>query len=169
MQLGTRRLSAALVAIVAMSLVACRATGSGSGEGDSAKAPAKNESAARSTSAPPRADSVVLKTDKSEYKAGEKMTLTLENKSAAAFTFNPCTRVVERQDGANWTALPDEGRMCTMQAYMLDAHGTGSGPAELPAAMAPGRYRVVVRLTVEQPAVGQPAAVNAISDPITIS
>ena len=120
---------------------------------------------------PPRAsasDSVVLRTDKAEYRAGETMTLTLENRGGSSYTFNPCTRTLERQDGSTWTALPDEGRMCTMEAWMLDAHGTKSGPTELPASITPGRYRVLVRLTQER-ADSSGAPVIATSDPITIS
>ena len=97
------------------------------------------------------------------------MTLTLENKSASSFTFNPCNRSIERQDGGKWIALPDEGRMCTMEAWVLDPHGSRSGPTELPATIAPGKYRVVVRLNRDQTAGAQSSAVSAISDAITVS
>ena len=114
------------------------------------------------------APSVILRTDKPQYRAGEKMTLTLENKSAASYAFNPCTRSLERQDGASWTAVPDEGRMCTMEAWILDPHGTRSGPTDLPTSLVPGRYRVVVRLTQEGAGAAAPA-VTAVSDPVSVS
>ena len=101
-----------------------------------------------------RSDSVVLRTDKTQYKAGEQLTLTFENKSASSYAFNPCTRSLEREAGGSWTAVPDEGRMCTMEAWILDARGTRTGTTELPSALAPGRYRVVVRMTVESPGSG---------------
>jgi hypothetical protein len=58
--------------------------------------------------------------------------------------------------------------MCTMEAWILDPHATRTGPTELPASLTAGRYRVVVRMTVE--GAGTPApAVSAISDPITVA
>jgi hypothetical protein len=96
------------------------------------------------------------------------MTLTFENRSGSAYTFNPCTRTIERESGGNWTALPDEGRMCTMQAFLLSPHGTQTGSTELPDPLAPGRYRVAVRMTLDE-AGRQPASpVYAVSDPIGV-
>ena len=109
----------------------------------------------------------MLRTDKARYRAGEKVTLTFENKSAASYAFNPCSRTLERAEGSAWTPFAEEGRMCTMEAWILDPHATRSGPTELPASMTPGRYRVLVRMTVEGG--GTPArAVTAITDPITV-
>lgn len=170
MPFDTRRLSTIVLAAVTATLMACTSSTPRSSTGDSSTPTARADSTP--ASAPPataRADSVVLRTDKAQYRAGEKMTLTFENKGAASYSFNPCTRSVEREDGTTWTTVPDEGRMCTMQAWVLDPHGTRSGPTELPAPLAPGRYRIVVRLTPEQPAGTSSPAVSAISDPITVS
>jgi len=116
-----------------------------------------------------RADSVVLRTDKTQYHAGERMTLTLENRSASSYAFNPCTRSLEREEGGTWTAVPEPDRMCTMEAWILDPHGTRTGTTELPSPLAPGRYRVVVRMTVESPQGAPAPAVNAVSEPITVT
>lgn len=169
MPFDTRRLSTMVLAVVTATVIACSPS-TRSSAADSATPAARADSSPTPTApATARADSVVLRTDKAQYQAGEKMTLTLENKGGGSYSFNPCTRTLEREDGTTWTALPDEGRMCTMQAYLLDAHGTRSGPTELPSPLAPGRYRVVVRLTREQPAGASSPAVSAISDPITVS
>ena len=111
----------------------------------------------------------MLRTDKSQYRAGEKVTLTFENKSSRSYAFNPCTRTIEREENGTWTALPDAGRMCTMEAWILDPHGTRTGPTELPSPMEAGRYRVVVRMTVESPGGASATPINAVSDPITVS
>ena len=115
-----------------------------------------------------RADSVVLRTDKTRYRAGEAMTLTLENRSASSYAFNPCTRAIEREENATWKAVSEPDRMCTMEAWILEPRGTLEGPTELPTPLEPGRYRVVVRMSKEQPA-GEASAVIAVSEPITIS
>lgn len=168
----------ATLVIVAMAVSAgCRS--GGTGEADSGR-PA-GESGARTDTTPPtapgavsdttaaRTDSVVLRTDKSQYRAGEAMTLTLENRSGSSYAFNPCTRGIERQEGGSWSPVPEPGRMCTMEAWILDPRGTRSGPTELPTPLSPGRYRVLVRMTREQPGGGQASAVVAVSEPITVS
>ena len=169
MRFDNRQLVLAVLGASIAALGACAQTGAGST--DSAVTPARTDTATppASASATPtvRSDSVVLRTDKAQYKAGEKMTLTLENRSAATYAFNPCTRSIEREEAGTARALTDEGRMCTMEAWILAPRGTRSGPTELPATMTPGRYRVVVRLTVEGSAAA--AAIMAVSDPIRVS
>lgn len=169
MRIRPERLSPAVVGLVVTAFLACRTSTPGGAPVDTAKpSPRADSGAASSGSSGVRADSVVLRTDKTQYRAGEKITLTFENKSASSYTFNPCTRSVERESGGSWTTVPEETRMCTMEAWILDPHGTRSGATELPATMAPGRYRVVVRMTMET-SPGAASAVNAISDPVSIS
>lgn len=120
-------------------------------------------------SATTRSDSVALRTDKAQYRAGERMTLTLENRSANSYAFNPCTRSLEREENGAWTPVAEPGRVCTMEAWILDARGTRSGATELPSPLAPGRYRVVVRMTMESAPGAHGAAVTAVSEPITVT
>ena len=169
MRIRNGRLSLAAGSLMMSAFFACRPSAPGGGPADTVKPSQRSDSAALpSASNAMRADSVVLRTDKAQYRAGEKVTLTFENKSASSYTFNPCTRSVERESGGAWATVPEENRMCTMEAWVLDPHGTRSGATELPATMAPGRYRVVVRMSMET-SPGTAAAVSAISDPITVS
>ena len=170
-------LRAVLVGAVALMCAGACGT-SGSREADTAgSAPAPTAQPDTSRPAPGgavgetaavRADSVVLRTDKTRYRAGEAMTLTLENRSASSYAFNPCTRALERDENAVWTAVPEPDRMCTMEAWILEPRARREGPTELPTPLEPGRYRVVVRMTKEQPG-GEASAVVAVSEPITIS
>jgi len=170
MQFDYGRLSLRFVSLTAAVLVACRSGAPAGSRSDSSNTSKPTDSApAASASTTTRSDSVVLRTDKSQYRAGENVTLTFENKSAKTYAFNPCTRSLERESSAGWEALPDEGRMCTMEAWILDPHGTRTGPTELPGTMTPGRYRVVVRMTVEQAGDTPTPAIAAVSDPITVS
>jgi hypothetical protein len=151
-------------------LGACRSRVPESGTTDSATTSARTDSAPSSTAnATVPSDSVLLRTDKTQYKAGEQLTLTFENKGASRYAFNPCTRLLEREEAGSWVPMPDEGRMCTMEAWILEPRGTRTGPTELPSPLAPGRYRVVVRMTVEPPGGAQTSAITAVSDPITVS
>ena len=171
MRSNNRHLAAAIVGVSILALGGCSPGAGGPAPGDSATTPARVDTAtpAPAATATVRSDSVVLKTDKAQYKAGEKMTLTFENRSAASYAFNPCARSIEREDGGVWKALPDEGRMCTMEAWILEPRGTRTGATELPTTIAAGRYRVVVRMTVESPGGAAASAITAVSDPFTVS
>jgi hypothetical protein len=162
---------AALVIVATIALAGCRSGTPGSASGDSASTSPRTDTTppAPAASATVRSDSVLLRTDKTQYKAGEELTLTFENKSAASYAFNPCTRSLEREDGASWKPLPDEGRMCTMEAWILGPRASRTGTTELPATIAAGRYRVVVRMTVEGTGSTPASAISAVSDPITVS
>jgi hypothetical protein len=155
----------ALMTAGSVVLAACRTSSPAAGDsaGDSVTAPARADStpSTGTASATVRSDSVLLRTDKAQYKAGEEMTLAFENKSASSYAFNPCTRSIEREEGGGWTAVADADRVCTMEAWILDPRGTRTGKTELPATLAAGRYRVVVRMTVEAPGDTQAAAITA--------
>ena len=169
MRFGYRRLSTALITATTLAVPGCRPGAPRSASSDSARPAAGGDTSARSGQPSiTRADSVVLRTDKTQYRPGEAMTLTLENKGAAHYTFNPCSRSLERAEDSAWKPVDEPGRMCTMEAWLLDAHATRSGPTELPSPLAAGRYRVVVRLTMER-ADGTGTAVSAASEPLTVS
>jgi hypothetical protein len=171
MRFDNRRLAVILVSLSLLALAGCRSGPSGSPSADSGSPSSRADTppAAPAASATVRSDSVLLRTDKSQYKAGERMTLTFENRSAVGYTFNPCQRSIEREDGGTWKPLPDEGRMCTMEAWLLGPHSTGTGPTELPATIPAGRYRVVVRMGVESPGATAASTITAVSDPFTVS
>lgn len=177
MRFDNRRTRVTLVAVALAFAGACRSGGAGEADSDRAAAepPARTDTGLTATpgasadTAAARTDSVVLRTDKTQYRAGEAITLTLENRSASSYAFNPCTRGVEREENGLWTAVPEPGRMCTMEAWILDPRGTRTGPTELPTPLPPGRYRLVVRMTKEAPGGGRASAVLVVSEPITVS
>ena len=95
------------------------------------------------------------------------MNLTLTNSGGGQYYFNPCPRSVERESNGSWAVVDEGQRMCTMEAWILEPNGTRTAPTELPASLAPGRYRIVVALTREGEAA--PAeAVRAVSAPFTV-
>ena len=170
MRFDNRQLVVTLVGVSLLALAACRSGPSGSPSADSGSPAARADTpAAPAASATVRSDSVLLRTDKAQYKAGERMTLTFENRSAVGYTFNPCQRSIEREDGGTWKPLPDEDRMCTMEAWLLGPRSTGTGPTQLPATIPVGRYRVVVRMGVESPGATAASTITAVSDPFTVS
>ena len=166
-----RQLAVILVGVSLLALAGCRSGPSGSPSADSGSPSARADTspaAAPAASATVRSDSVLLRTDKTQYKAGERMVLTFENRSAAGYTFNPCQRLIEREDGGAWKPVPDEGRMCTMEAWLLEPRSTRTGPTELPTTIPAGRYRVVVPMGVDSPG-ATASKITAVSDPFTVS
>jgi hypothetical protein len=92
---------------------------------------------------------VLIGTDRSSYRAGDPLTLTVDNRSADSVAFNPCTRALEREQSGSWTAVPEPQRICTMEAWILAPGEHRAGPTELPGDLAAGRYRAVLAFTVE--------------------
>ena len=97
------------------------------------------------------ASGVQVTTDRSGYRAGDPLTLTVHNGSADTVAFNPCTRMLEREQSGSWSAVPEPQRICTMEAWILTPGQRRTGPTELPADLAAGRYRAVLAFTAESP------------------
>ena len=134
-------------------------------------APAPDSAAGAPAAAPPAAavDSAVgieLRTDRGSYRAGDNAVLTIVNHTKQEWSFNPCTRTLERESGAGWQVVP-EGRMCTMEAWILGAGATRTAPTSFGGSLEAGRYRLVIGFASP----GAPArpGVRATSAPVTIS
>jgi Big-like domain-containing protein len=102
----------------------------------------------RPAQSPDRAG-VQVTADRSSYRPGDPITLTVENGSADTVTFNPCTRALEREQSGGWSPVAETGRICTMEAWMLAPGARRAGPTELPGDLAVGRYRAVLGFTVQ--------------------
>lgn len=94
------------------------------------------------------------------------MTLTLVNPTGNSYAYNPCTRLLEREVGGAWVERR-ENRICTMIAHILSPRTSRSEKTELSSGLEPGRYRVVLLLTVEGS--GTPARSARVSAPITVT
>jgi hypothetical protein len=109
----------------------------------------RSSSSAGSEERPARADRVQVTTDRTSYRAGDPVTLTIHNGSSDTVTFNPCTRTLEREQEGRWSAVAEPQRICTMEAWILAPGEQRAGPTELPADLTAGSYRAVVALTLE--------------------
>ena len=128
-------------------------------------------SAGRDTTNGAAADSasvaVELRTDRTRYVPGDAVSVTLVNHSSDTYTFNPCTRTLERETSGGWTSISEPQRVCTMQAYILEPRQTRTETTELPDTLAPGRYRMVISLTREGVAAGS-EPVRAVSGVLSV-
>ena len=134
-------------------------------------APSADSAAGPPASVPPAAaadsDVVIeLRTDRASYRAGDNATLTIVNHTDQEWTFNPCTRTLERESGTAWQVVP-EGRMCTMEAWMLGPNATRTAPTSFDGSLEAGRYRLVIAFA----SAGLPRGTNAraTSAPVTIT
>jgi hypothetical protein len=134
-----------------------------------ARTPIVADSGQRSDSVPrdtTAAATLQLTTDKSRYRPGDAMTLTLSNRTGNSYTYNPCTRIVERESGSSWTPVLEQ-RMCTMIAHVLSPRSTRTETTDLPTGLQPGRYRVAIVLSASAPG-GESRSVRAISAPFDV-
>ena len=116
----------------------------------------------------PRDDgSVVLRLDRSEYRAGEQPRLTVINAGAATYAWNPCTRTLEHRSGSAWVPGDPEMRLCTMEAWVLRPADSTSVPLDLPAQLPPGVYRARLAFTTDGAAAGA-GRLEVTSSPFTI-
>ena len=129
--------------------------------------PAGGPADSAAVSGPPEQGPVSLTLDRTSYAAGDAVTLTLRNSGAGQYYFNPCPRIIEREENGAWTPVDEGQRMCTMEAWILDPNGTRTATTELPDSLAAGRYRVVVSLTAEGQAPSA-EAVRAVSAPFSV-
>jgi hypothetical protein len=125
--------------IAAALLVAC------AGRADTSRTDSATSNPTRMT------DSIIVRTDKQSYRAGETVQLTIVNNSAAKYTYNPCTRIVERDSAGSWTPVRED-RMCTMIAHLLEPKQTRTEATEMAEGIAPGRYRLVLSFADDDPA-----------------
>ncbi|HEX6535268.1 MAG TPA: hypothetical protein VF041_11755 [Gemmatimonadaceae bacterium] len=133
------------VLALAGALLSCRAASSGDG---AASSRASSDSAA-TPAAPTSADSVELRADRSSYAATDTLRLTIANHAHASYSFNPCTRTVERQTASGWEALAEPDRICTMEAWLLAPDSTRNATTTLPTSIAAGTYRLALSMTRE--------------------
>lgn len=165
------RASLSLLVVPAVFAASCQPRPSSAGA-DSAAGGGADSPVAKATppsDSAPVTTAILVRTDKQQYKAGENVTLTVENHADATHTFNPCHRIVERQAGALWSVVAEPDRVCTMEAWLLEPHATRSGQTELPATLESGQYRIVVLMTPDRPSPsGQNQSVRAVSAPFTV-
>jgi len=109
---------------------------------------------------------IELRTDRASYRAGDNATLTIVNHTGRGWTFNPCTHTLERESGATWQVVP-EGRMCTMEAWILKAGETRTAQTSFGGSLDAGRYRLVIAFAAEGAPAGQ--RTTATSAPVSIT
>ena len=90
---------------------------------------------------------IELRVDKPEYRAGERVAMTFVNRGDAQYAFNPCFRAVEQDGGGTWVPFDEPGRICTMEAWLVDPGQTRMADTTLPRELAPGRYRITVGMS----------------------
>jgi hypothetical protein len=146
-------------ALLVAGLVACQAT---SAPVQATPPPAPPAGEAR----PPAASPIELRLDKTEYRAGERVALTIVNRGDRQYGFNPCNRTVEQETGGTWTPFEEPGRICTLEIWTIDPGQTRTAETTLPRMMAPGRYRLSIGMAPQTPPPADRAA--ATSAPFTV-
>lgn len=110
---------------------------------------------------------IELALDKSVYSRGDLAEVTMTNRSNRNYGFNLCTRSFERRNGDEWTPMPPELRLCTMQMDGLAAGAVRTQHTDLHGDIVPGTYRLLVGFTHTAPD-GQHLNTVAASAPFTV-
>ena len=115
----------------------------------SAPPPSADTSPPESAARMPDNAGVRLTLDRSSYRPGADVTITLTNGTRQTFGYNECTRTIERQEGSGWTAVAEPDRICTMHLALLQPNSTASARTDLPANIRAGSYRLSLALSDE--------------------
>ncbi|HEY0025265.1 MAG TPA: immunoglobulin-like domain-containing protein [Longimicrobium sp.] len=83
-----------------------------------------------------------LRTDRSEYDAGEAATLELANTSDGSVGYNLCFSQLERFSSTGWTLAEGTGTACLAILLLLESGERATYQLPLPEALRAGRYRV---------------------------
>lgn len=112
------------------------------------------------------ASAVVLSVDRTQYRSGDTMVLTLRNGQAHAVGYNLCGAGVERRVGGEWReAEPGLAEVCTMELRTLAPGASATYRHTVPSGLEAGEYRV--QSAVESPLGGSWFAVHSAAFTIT--
>jgi hypothetical protein len=93
---------------------------------------------------------VTLTVDRTQYRAGNTMVLTLRNGTAQNIGYNLCGAGLDRRVGTEWQQVqPGLAEVCTLELRTLAPGGSATYRHTVPSGLAPGEYRV--RSAVESP------------------
>jgi hypothetical protein len=106
---------------------------------------------------------VALTLDKSSYRIGETVRVTLTNNSERPYGYNLCGRGFERLVAGAWVAMPQELRLCTAHLDGLPAGAVRTGSTDLHTDAVPGTYRMVLSLAAHAPGEIGPLIVRSAS------
>lgn len=109
---------------------------------------------------------VLLTTDKSTYRGGDLVGLTIQNQETVALAYNACTRGLEIKEGANWVPGPESLRLCTRNVWYVAGSATRQDSTDLDIGLTPGEYRLVVGFAEDFAPEGQ--QIRSVSNPFTI-
>jgi len=102
-------------------------------------------------------EGVSVVADRSSYRRGTVVSLRLTNSTRDTLGFNRCSsRSVERQSGQRWAAIPEPGRMCTMELQLLKPGEVQNISVDLPQNIEPGTYRISISFSRQGSAASAP-------------
>jgi hypothetical protein len=88
-------------------------------------------------------------TDRTEYFAGDNLTLRLTNGSPVEVGYNLCFARLQSLVRDNWDHVPGSGRICSAIGYGLLPGDSAEGADRLPSTLSLGTYRFVISVSIE--------------------
>lgn len=88
---------------------------------------------------------ITLTATPTDLPSGDSVTVTLTTTLEGGVGYNLCTSTLERESGADWTAVPSD-RVCTMELRTLQPGEEATFTFVLPIGLEPGQYRYHARV-----------------------
>jgi hypothetical protein len=151
---------------VVVLLALCASCQKAAVQADTAAAAPAPSGSMQPTPAPPMSSATLkLVLDRSTYRPRDNVRITVTNDVQRNLGYNACTRVIERETGADWTVVPEPDRICTMELRLLARGETVTEETDLPALPA-GRYRIALSFSDQSPEAGAP--VRGLTEPFVV-
>jgi Big-like domain-containing protein len=113
-----------------------------------------------------------LAIDKSRYVPGGQVRMEIQSRTDDTLGFNPCNRLLEKQDGGRWTKVDEPTRMCTMELWLLEPRASRTATTDVAATLPKGTYRLVLLLSRQKTppsgALANWGTVRAVSPPFAL-
>ena len=106
-----------------------------------------------------------LNTESPDYHAGDELGFLVSNSGLKNYSYNSCSRIIQRDSAGHWVTVAEPNRICTLEADLIDSHGVRNEGTELPANLAPGNYRLVIAFAPDS---GNGSKIQITSNPFTI-
>ena len=98
---------------------------------------------------------ILLTTEKSSYRGGDLIELTIHNQEPVRLSYNACTRQLEVKEGGTWVPGPESLRLCTKDVSYVAAGTIQQDRADLDIGLPAGEDRIVLSFAEDFDPVGQ--------------
>ena len=102
---------------------------------------------------------VQLVVNRAAYRGGDTLVATVQNETSLQLIHGACSLALQHHLGGTWVPAEQPPAICTMQAFLVRPGSSETLRKVVRSAVAPGEYRVVLTLYLDEPSSAHNVAV----------